>query len=211
MNGRPLALGWEAEHLPVLVEAWHLGIQMGNALADVLTGVVSPSAKLSASFPAVNGTCPVYYSHPSTGRPAGKSKFTSKYLDAPWDALFPFGYGLSYTTYEYSSLKAEERDDCLEISVKVRNTGSRDGVEVVQLYMRDVAASLVRPVKELKGYQRVSLAAGEEKEVHFTLDKKNMGFYDNDGIYRMEDGEFRIYAGGNSRDVLSETVSVSFS
>ena len=210
MNGRPLALGWEADHLPVMVEAWHLGIQMGNALAAVLFGDTAPSARLSASFPSVNGQCPLYYSHPSTGRPAGKSKFTSKYLDAPAEALFPFGYGLSYTTYEYSDLKIDEKEDCLEISVRIRNTGSRAGTEIAQLYMQDVAASLVRPVKELKGYQRVFLEAGEEKEISFGLSKKEMGFYDNDGKYRLEDGLFRIYAGTSSRDVLCGEIFVSF-
>ena len=210
MNGRPLAMGWEAEHLPVMVEAWHLGIQMGNAVAEVLFGDVVPSAKLSSSFPYVNGQCPIYYNHPSTGRPAGKSKFTSKYLDAPAEALFPFGYGLSYTTFAYSELSAEEKEDHLEIKVKVANTGDRAGVEVAQLYMQDVAASLVRPVRELKGYKRVELHAGEEKEVTFVLYKKDMGFYDNSGKYRLEDGVFRIYAGANSRDALATEISVAF-
>ena len=210
MNGRPLAMGWEAEHLPVMVEAWHLGIQMGNAVAKVLFGDVVPSAKLSSSFPYVNGQCPIYYNHPSTGRPAGKSKFTSKYLDAPAEALFPFGYGLSYTTFAYSGLSAEEKEDHLEIKVRVANTGDRAGVEVAQLYMQDVAASLVRPVRELKGYKRVELKAGEEKEVTFVLCKKDMGFYDNSGEYRLEDGVFRIYAGANSRDALATEISVAF-
>ena len=210
MNGRPLAMGWEAEHLPVMVEAWHLGIQMGNAVASVLFGDKAPSGKLSSSFPYVNGQCPIYYNHPSTGRPAGKSKFTSKYLDAPAEALFPFGYGLSYTTFAYDGLRVEEKEDHLEICVKVANTGERAGVEVAQLYMQDVAASLVRPVKELKGYKRVELAPGEEKEVSFVLDKKNMGFYDNTGKYRLEDGLFRIFAGTNSRDALEAEITVAF-
>ena len=210
MNGRPLAMGWEAEHLPVMVEAWHLGIQMGNAVASVLFGDKAPSGKLSSSFPYVNGQCPIYYNHPSTGRPAGKSKFTSKYLDAPAEALFPFGYGLSYTTFAYDGLRVEEKEDHLEICVKVTNTGERAGVEVVQLYMQDVAASLVRPVKELKGYKRVELAPGEEKEVSFVLDKKDMGFYDNTGKYRLEDGLFRIFAGTNSRDALEVEITVAF-
>ena len=210
MNGRPLAMGWEAEHLPVMVEAWHLGIQMGNAVASVLFGDKAPSGKLSSSFPYVNGQCPIYYNHPSTGRPAGKSKFTSKYLDAPAEALFPFGYGLSYTTFAYDGLRVEEKEDHLEICVKVSNTGERAGVEVVQLYMQDVAASLVRPVKELKGYKRVELASGEEKEVTFILDKKDMGFYDNTGKYRLEDGLFRIFAGTNSRDALEAEITVAF-
>ncbi len=210
MNGRPLALGWEAEHLPVMVEAWHLGIEMGNAVARVLFGDVNPSGKLASSFPSVNGQCPLYYNHPGTGRPAGKSKFTSKYLDAPAEALFPFGYGLSYTTYAYSSLCVEEKEDRLLIRVKVANTGSRAGVEIVQLYMQDVTASLVRPVKELKGYARVTLEAGEEKEVSFELKKQEMGFYDNNGEYLLEDGLFRIYAGGNSRELLNEEIRIAF-
>ena len=210
MNGRPLALGWEAEHLPVMVEAWHLGIQMGNAVAGVLFGDVTPGGKLSASFPYVNGQCPLYYNHPSTGRPAGKSKFTSKYLDAPAEALFPFGYGLSYTTFAYSGLSVAEKEDHLEIRVKVANTGGRAGVEVVQLYMQDVTASLVRPVRELKGYRRVYLEAGEEKEVSLELAKKDMGFYDNSGKYCLEDGLFRIYAGGNSRDLVEEEIRIAF-
>lgn len=210
MNGRPMAMGWEAEHLPVMVEAWHLGIQMGNAVARVLFGDVVPSAKLSSSFPYVNGQCPIYYNHPSTGRPAGKSKFTSKYLDAPAEALFPFGYGLSYTTFAYSDLSAEEKGDHLEIKVKVANTGDRAGVEVVQLYMQDVAASLVRPVRELKGYKRVELSAGEEKEIAFALDKKDMGFYDNSGKYRLENGLFRLFVGANSRDALEYEITVTF-
>ena len=210
MNGRPLALGWEEEHLPVLVEAWHLGVQMGNAVAAVLTGEKNPSGKLASSFPSVNGQCPIYYSHPNTGRPGSKSKFTSRYLDAPFDALFPFGYGLSYTTFAYSELKAEEDKDCLRVSVQVKNTGDRKGTEVVQLYMQDVTASLVRPVKELKGFSRVELEAGEERTVNLELKKQDMGFYNNQGEYVLEDGLFRIYAGGNSRDCLCAEIRVNF-
>ena len=118
MNGRPLALQWEAEHLPAVLEAWHLGIRMGDAVAEALLGEVNPSGKLSSSFPAVTGQCPVYYNHPSTGRPGSKSKFTSRYLDAPWDALYPFGHGLSYTGFAYDDLRVEERGENLEISVR---------------------------------------------------------------------------------------------
>lgn len=211
MNGRPLALGWEAEHLPVIVEAWHLGVEMGNALAAVLTGEENPSGKLASSFPSVNGQCPIYYNHPNTGRPGSRSKFTSRYLDAPFDALFPFGYGLSYTTFAYSDLKAEEEKDHIRVSVRVKNTGDRKGTEVVQLYMQDVTASLVRPVKELKGFRRVELEAGEERTVRLELKKQDMGFYNNQGEYVLEDGLFRIYAGGNSRDCLCEEIRVAFS
>lgn len=210
MNGRPLALGWEAEHVPVIVEGWHLGIQMGNAVAEVLAGDVNPSAHLAVSFPAVTGQCPIYYNHPNTGRPGGKSKFTSRYLDAPFDALYPFGYGLSYTEYVFSDLNVKETDDCLNVTVYVENVGDREGTEVVQLYMRDVTASIVRPVKELKDFRRVSLRPGEKKEVAFTLKKQDMGFYNNEGEYRLESGEFRIYVGGNSRDCLEVSMTLKF-
>lgn len=210
MNGRPLALGWEAEKLPVIVEAWHLGIQMGNAVASVLLGDVNPSGKLASSFPSVNGQCPIYYNHPSTGRPGSKSKFTSRYLDAPFDALFPFGYGLSYTTFTYEDLKVRETEDALHVSVLLKNTGNREGTETVQLYMQDVTASLVRPVKELKGFVRIELAAGEEKRAELLLKKKEMGFYNNQGDYVLEDGLFRIYVGGNSRECLCEETRITF-
>ena len=210
MNGRPLALGWEAEALPVILEAWHLGIRMGDAVAAALLGDITPSGKLSSSFPAVSGQCPVYYNHPSTGRPGSKSKFTSRYLDAPWEAVFPFGHGLSYTSFAYRDLSVRETEDNLEISVYLKNTGEREGTEIVQLYTRDVAASLVRPVKELKDYCRVSLTPGEEREVRFTLPKKSLGFYNNAGCYCVEDGEFRVFVGGSSKDTLEQSVTLSF-
>ena len=210
MNGRPLALQWEAEQLPVLLEAWHLGIRMGDAVAAALLGDVNPCGKLSSSFPAVTGQCPVYYNHPSTGRPGSKSKFTSRYLDAPWDALFPFGYGLSYTSFAYDNLRVEENGEKLEIAVTLRNTGDRAGTEVAQLYIQDVAASLVRPVKELKDYCRLELQPGEEREVRFTLPKKDLGFYDNEGKYRLESGLFRVFVGGSSRDVLERELRIDF-
>ncbi len=210
MNGRPLALGWEAEHLPAILEAWHLGIRMGDAVAAALLGDVNPAGKLSSSFPSVTGQCPVYYNHPSTGRPGSKSKFTSRYLDAPWDSLFPFGHGLSYTSFAYEDLRISENADALEIAVRLKNTGDRDGTEIAQLYMQDVAASLVRPVRELKDYARVTLKPGEEKEVRFTLKKKDMGFYDNAGQYRLEDGLFRLFVGGSSRDGLMQEITLKF-
>ncbi len=210
MNGRPMALGWEGEHLPVLVEAWHLGIQMGNAVAAVLLGDENPSGKLASSFPFVTGQCPIYYNHPSTGRPGSKSKFTSRYLDAPFRSLFPFGYGLSYTTYAYSDMKVKETEDALEVSVRVKNTGNRAGSEIIQLYMQDVTASLVRPVKELKNFARVYLEAEEEKQVHLPLQKKDMGFYNNEKEYMLEDGKFNIFIGTSSEDCLCEQVTVNF-
>ncbi len=210
MNGRPLALGWEDAHIPAIVEGWHLGIRMGDAVAEVLFGEKNPEGRLSSSFPAVNGIEPLYYNHPNTGRPGSKSKFTSRYLDAPFEALYPFGYGLSYTTFEYADLAVREEGDHLDVEVKVRNTGKRDGTEIVQLYLQDVTASIVRPVKELKDYARTYLAAGEEKTVTFRLPKQDMGFYDNSAEYRLEDGLFRVYAGPNSRDGLSAEIRVAF-
>lgn len=210
MNGRPLALGWEAEHLPVIVESWHLGIQMGTAVASVLFGDVNPSGKLSSSFPSVSGQCPMYYNHPSTGRPGSKSKFTSRYLDAPFDALYPFGYGLSYTTFAYDDMKVTESNDDLQVTVNVTNTGTVAGTETVQLYMQDVTGSLVRPVKELKGFVKLELEAGETQKATLTLKKQDMGFYDNDSNYLLEDGLFRIYVGGNSRDCLCEEIRIIF-
>ena len=210
MNGRPLALGWENEHLPVIVEAWHLGIQMGNAVAQVLFGDYNPSGKLSASFPYVTGQCPIYYNHPSTGRPGSGSKFTSKYLDAPFDALYPFGYGLSYTEFKYSDLEVSDGGDALMIHVCVENAGKVSGTETVQLYMQDVTATLVRPVKELKGFAKVSLEPGQKACVELTLKKSQMGFYDDDMNYRLEDGKFNIYVGGNSRDCLKQEIRVEF-
>ncbi len=210
MNGRPLALQWEAENVPAILEGWHLGIQMGNAIAHILSGKKNPEGKLSSSFPAMTGQCPIYYNHPNTGRPAGNFKFTSRYLDAPFTALYPFGYGLSYTSFEYSDLTVSDEKYLLKISVKVRNTGDREGTETVQFYMQDVAASIVRPVKELKGFEKVTLAVGEEKTITYELSKTKMGFWNNQGKYLLEDGLFRIYAGSDSATELSKEIRVGF-
>lgn len=210
MNGRPLALQWENEHIPAIVEAWHLGIQMGHAVANILSGKAAPEGKLSSSFPAVTGQCPVYYNHPSTGRPASGSKFTSKYLDAPLDSLYPFGHGLSYTRFSLSDLQVEENQGTLTISAAVENVGSRTGTETVQLYVQDVSATLVRPVKELKDFEKVRLASGEKTEIRFELSKKDMGFFDNQRNYRLEDGLFRIFVGSNSRECISHEINVKF-
>ncbi len=210
MNGRPLALGWEAENIPAIIEGWHLGITMGDALTKVIFGEVNPSGKLASTFSSVNGQEPLYYNHPNTGRPGSKSKFTSKYLDAPVEPCFPFGYGLSYTNFEYSDLKLEETAEEIKASFTLKNTGDVAGTEVAQLYMQDVTASLVRPVKELRNYARVALAAGESKQLTLSLRKCDMGFYNNQGKYVLEDGLFRIYVGGNSRDCMMEEVRIKF-
>lgn len=210
MNGRPLALDWENEHIPAIVEGWHLGIQMGNAVASVLFGETNPSGRLVSSFPKMTGQCPIYYNHPNTGRPGSRSKFTSRYLDAGFEPLYPFGYGLSYTQYVYDKLSVEEKEDHLIASVEVTNTGKVRGTETVQLYMGDVAASIVRPVKELKGFCKVTLDPGETKKAVITLDKNRMGFYDDNRNYHLEDGKFRIFMGTNSRDCLMEEILLTF-
>ena len=212
MNGRPLALGWEDQHVPAILEGWHLGIRMGDAVAAALLGDLNPEGKVASSFPAENGIEPLYYNHPNTGRPGSRSKFTSRYLDAPFEALYPFGFGLSYTAFSYSGLKVKEEEGggAFEITLRLANTGAREGTETVQLYLQDKAASLVRPVKELKDYMKVTLKAGEEKTVRFRLSKKDMGFYDNSGKYLLEDGLFKIFAGGSSRDCLEEEIMVKF-
>lgn len=210
MNGRPLALAWEQEHIPAIVEAWQLGIRMGDAVAQTLLGLYNPSGRLCCTFPASTGQCPRYYNHPNTGRPGSKSKFTSRYLDAPVEPLYPFGYGLSYTEYTYSDMKVEEKADCIVTSVAVKNVGEVAGEETVQLYMRDVTASLVRPVKELKNFCKVQLEPGETATVSLVIDKKEMGFYDDDRNYRLEDGTFVLYVGGNSRDCLQQELEIHF-
>ena len=210
MNGRPLALQWEAEHVTALVEVWHLGIQMGNAVANVLFGDKVPEGKLASTFPKVSGQCPIYYNHPTTGRPGSRSKFTSRYLDAGFEPLYPFGFGLSYTDFAYDNMDVAENGGTLQVSVDVTNTGDHAGVETVQLYMQDVTARIVRPVKELKGYAKAKLQPGETSRVTLTLDKKDMGFYLDSGEYVLEDGLFRIYVGGSSASCLKKEIEIQF-
>ncbi|MBO5657216.1 MAG: glycoside hydrolase family 3 C-terminal domain-containing protein [Agathobacter sp.] len=210
MNGRPLALSWEDANVPAIVECWHLGVQMGNAVASVVFGDYNPSGKLSATFPATTGQCPRYYNHPNTGRPGSRSKFTSRYLDAPVGPLYPFGYGLSYTTFSYDNLKVEEAAEELKVTVTVTNTGDVAGEETVQVYVRDVVGSMVRPVKELKAYAKVNLAPGASSEVSCSVAKKDLGFYNDNMEYLLEDGEFIVFVGGNSRDCLSQSLQIQF-
>ena len=202
-SGRPLAMPWVAENLPAVLMAWHGGVEAGSAIADILLGRVNPSGKLTTTFPNASGQCPMYYAQINTGRPGGRSKFTSKYLDVPVEPVYPFGYGLSYTTYQYSGLKLEQGENSLTASVTVKNTGNRAGEEVVQCYFRDVAARRVRPVKQLADFARVALEPGEEKTVYFTIPHSKLGYYDPAMNYVVEPGEFHLFVGGNSRDCLS--------
>lgn len=207
-NGRPLAIPELSEHVPAILEAWHPGVEAGPAILEVLFGDVNPSGKLTTTFPAATGQCPMYYAHINTGRPGGKSKFTSKYLDAPVEPLYPFGYGLSYTTYTYGNLKAEKKEDAIHVAVSVSNTGERDGDEIVQCYVQDVAAKRVRPIRQLKGYEKVSLKAGETKTVEFTIPYEALSYYDwNMDIVPCE-GVLRLYVGGDSRAELMEEIRI---
>lgn len=209
-NGRPLALGWEAGRVPAILETWQLGSEAGNAVAAVLFGEYAPSGRLSVTIPSVTGQCPRYYNHPSTGRPGSRSKFTSRYLDAPVEALYPFGFGLSYTSFAYSDFEMSEEGDTLTASVTVGNTGKTAGEETVQLYMRDCVASIVRPVKELKAFAKVRLEPGESRKVTLRLRKADMGFYDDVMDYHLEDGTFEFYVGGDSENCLKVTREVFF-
>ncbi len=207
VTGRPLAIPWMAEHVPAILEAWHPGIQGGNAVADILWGDVNPSGKLPVSFPRSVGQVPIYYSRDHTGRPRDENnKFTSKYLDSPNTPLYPFGHGLSYTTFEYSDLALSadtiDADGTVTVTATVRNTGAVAGAEVVQLYIRDLVASVVRPVRELKGFTKVSLAPGERRTVRFTLGPRELGFYDQGMQFIVEPGVFSVWVGRSSDEGL---------
>ena len=202
MSGRPLTIPWAAEHVPAIVESWFLGVEDGPALAAVLFGDVSPSGKLPVTFPRAVGQIPLYYNHKNTGRPTGPEKYTSKYIDLPVTPLFPFGHGLSYTTFGYSDLRLSAPSippaGTLRVSVTVTNTGSRDGTEVAQLYVHDEVASVTRPVRALAGFRRVSLKPGEARTVEFQLTPKELGLYNKDMKFVVEPGKFRVFVGGSS-------------
>ncbi|HXG00497.1 MAG TPA: glycoside hydrolase family 3 C-terminal domain-containing protein, partial [Bacteroidota bacterium] len=207
MSGRPLTIARLVEHADAVVQAWFLGSQSGNALADVVFGDVNPSGKLPVTFPRTVGQVPIYYNHKSTGRPPVDTlKYTSKYIDVPTSPLFPFGFGLSYTTFAYSRLRLSDSSmasgENLRVMVDVQNTGKRDGEEVVQLYIRDDVASVTRPVKELKGFRRVALKAGEKQTVEFVLTRDALSFYNLEMNRVVEPGWFTVMVGGNSVDVL---------
>ncbi len=207
-NGRPLAIPELAEHVPAILEAWHPGVEAGPAVLDILFGDANPSGRLTTTFPASVGQCPMYYAHINTGRPGGKSKFTSKYLDAPVEPVYPFGYGLSYTTFAYDGLTVEKTEEAVRVSVSVTNTGSRDGDEVVQCYVQDVSAKRVRPVRQLKGFEKVSLKAGETKRVEFEIPFAQLRYYDWDMTEVPCTGLLKVYAGGDSRAELTGEVYI---
>ena len=206
MNGRPLTLEWEDKNMDAILEAWFSGTQAGPAMADLLFGDANPSGKLSMTFPRNVGQVPIYYNAKNTGRPFTEGqKYTTQYLDVPNSPLYPFGYGLSYTTFSYGDLKLNKTsisgNEKLQVSLTVTNTGNYDGTETVQLYIRDLVGTITRPVKELKGFQKVSLKKGESREVNFTLGADDLKFYNGNLQWAAEPGEFKVFVGGNSQEV----------
>lgn len=213
-TGRPLAIKWENDQVPAILNVWFGGTEAGHAIADVLFGDANPSGKLTTTWPQNVGQVPLYYNHMNTGRPlegAWFQKFRSNYLDVSNDPVYPFGYGLSYTHFTYSdltlssnSLKGDQR---LTATVTLKNDGALEGREVVQLYIRQLVGSITRPVKELKGFQKIDLKAGESRKVSFTITPEDLKFYNNDLKYDWESGDFVIMIGGNSRDIQSAKVN----
>lgn len=206
--GRPLVFNWTADSIPAILYNWWLGMEAGNAIADVLFGDYNPSAKLPMTFPRSEGQIPIYYNYYNTGRPAKNDSdrfYRSAYIDESIYPKFPFGYGLSYTQFQYSDIRLTKKyykaNEKIEAIITVTNTGAYDGEEVVQLYIRDITASVVRPVKELKGFQKIFLKKGEAKKIRFTLTANDLRFYNDHLQYIYEPGEFRLYIGGNSSDV----------
>jgi beta-glucosidase len=212
INGRPMTLQWENANVSAILEAWAGGTEAGNAVASILFGDYNPSGKLTTTFPISVGQIPLYYNHKNTGRPMDpKNKFTSKYLDISNDPVYPFGYGLSYTTFEYSDLKLSKTqlkgEEKLTASVTLTNTGKVAGEEVVQLYIQQPAASVSRPVKELKNFKKVLLQPGEKKDINIEIGTNDLKFYNSDLKYDWEPGDFIIYMGTNSRDTKSARVN----
>lgn len=206
--GRPLIFNWTADHVPAIVYTWWLGTEAGNAMADVLFGNYNPSGKLPMSFPRTEGQIPIYYNHYNTGRPATSDSdrfYRSAYIDLSIHPQYPFGYGLGYSKFEYSEIRLSKTQfkpgEKIDAVITVRNTGEYDGEEVVQLYIRDITGSVVRPVKELKGFQKIMLKKGEAKEIRFTIGADDLRFYNDKLQYIYEPGNFKLFIGGSSADV----------
>lgn len=216
-SGRPTLMSWEAENVPAILNVWFGGSEAGDAICDVLFGDKSPSGRLTMTMPKALGQIPIYYNHLNTGRPVPEGakeyrKYQSNYIDVRNDPLYPFGYGLSYTTFAYSGLHLSSTNMTaggkVKASVIVTNTGSREAAEVVQLYIRDIFASVVRPVKELKGFERITLKAGESRKVEFEITPDLLKFYNSSLDFVLEPGDFDIMVGGNSRDVKTVRLTV---
>ncbi len=219
MSGRPLVIPWMAENIPAILSAWHGGLRTGRAVADILFGQANPSGKLTASWPRTEGQIPVYYAHKNTGRPLGgvggfqfqKYHFT-EFIDEDVSPLFSFGFGLSYTSYEYSDMQVLTPkvglDATLEVEATITNTGVKPGDEIVQLYVRDLVAEVTRPIKELKGFQKVSLQPGESRTVHFEIPIQRLGFHGLDMQYKVEPGDFKVWIGPNAAEGLEGSFQV---
>ena len=212
INGRPMTLGWENENVSAILEAWAGGTEAGNAVAEVLFGDYNPSGKLTTTFPLNVGQIPLYYNHKNTGRPIDlKNKFTSKYLDSPNEPVYPFGFGLSYTSFDYSDIRLSKTqmkgNEKLTASITLTNSGKLAGEEVVQLYIQDPEATISRPVKELKNFKKVLLQPGEKMEISIDITTNDLMFYNSDLKYDWEPGDFYIYIGTNSRDVKTARVN----
>jgi len=213
-NGRPLELGWLDEHVPAIMESWFLGVEAGHGLADVLFGDVNPSGKLPITFPRNVGQVPLYYAHKSTGRPPDNNKqYTSRYIDVTWTPLYPFGYGLSYTRFQYDPIQLSKKTlgptDTLQVKVTVRNVGSRTGTETVQLYLRDEVGSTTRPLAQLRGFERVALEPGAARELTFTLDQEDFALLDEKFARVVEAGAFTVMVGPNVRDVQQQRFEIT--
>ncbi|MDZ7357605.1 MAG: beta-glucosidase BglX [candidate division KSB1 bacterium] len=213
MNGRPLTIPWIAEHIPAIIEAWQLGVESGNAIADVLFGDYNPGGKLPVTFPRSVGQIPIFYNHKNSGRPPASEKYSSRYLDLPVTPQFPFGFGLSYTQFKFSNLQIRiegaGRDSQVNAGIEVENVGKRSGDEVVQLYIRDLVGSLARPVKELKRFQRIHLQPGEKKLIEFQLSANELGFHNQNLEYVVEPGAFKIWIGNSSVDGLEASFEIA--
>ena len=204
--GRPLVFNWIADNVPAIVYTWWLGTQAGNAIADVLFGDYNPSGKLPITFPRNEGQIPIYYNYLSTGRPFKSdtdNTYVTAYTDLPNSPRYVFGYGLSYTSFQYGAVQLNtntlSKDQKLQAKITVTNTGKYAGEEVVQLYLQDVVASIVRPVRELKAFEKVLLKPGESREITFTLDARDLSFYNDNLELVAEPGTFHLYIGGNSQ------------
>ena len=214
MNGRPLILNWENEHLAAILETWYAGTLAGDAISDVLFGKYNPSGKLTMTFPRSVGQIPIYYNTKNTGRPFNAAeKYTSKYLDIPNTPLYPFGYGLSYTTFRYGPVRLSKSTitaaDPLKATVTITNNGQFDGDETAQLYIRDMVGTVTRPIKELKGFQKVFFKAGETKTITFTITANDLKFYDINMKYTNEPGDYKLFIGTNSQDVKEADFKLS--
>jgi beta-glucosidase len=214
VNGHPPTIRWIVDNVPAILESWMGGTESGNAIADILFGDVNPGGKLPVTFPRVVGQVPIHYNKMNTGRPPDpNNRYTSKYFDLPWTPQFPFGFGLSYTKFKLSNLQLSAAkiptNGVMTVGVDVENVGTRAGDEVVQLYVRDVAASLARPIKELKGFQRLTLQPGQKRHVEFVLDTERLGFWNGEMRFVVEPGEFKVMVGSSSEDVIEKSFEVT--